>query len=271
MYELDEIQVGNRIKMIAEINEMSVTEVMVKATVTMMATVVKPRLKDYDVYLMETGRIKGVTIRNKIAGRKPWKDGTHGITDHINNMFEEYELEVINEDFFSHTLELIDRALKSIYDGNHGLKVKEIYDVALSHPNFLYSMLQIGVRLLGQRLQDKNIELKNKTLDHILQEIKKKRNRIEELFKSVRTAEDLKQALIVYYDEINVYFDEFLDRDVTEGTKWKSALEIAGEKAMLDQVGEDNVLYFIGQIIFKIQERFMINIPLIRPEAITMK
>ena len=40
---------------------------------------------------------------------------------------------------------------------------------------------------------------------------------------------------------------------------------------MLDQVGEDNVLYFIGQIIFKIQERFMINIPLIRPEAITMK
>ena len=104
-----------------------------------------------------------------------------------------------------------------------------------------------------------------------MQEIKKKRNRIEELFKSVRTAEDLKRALIVYYDEINVYFDEFLDRDVTEGTKWKSALEIAGEKAMLDQVGEDNVLYFIGQIIFKIQERFMINIPLIRPEAITMK
>lgn len=255
MYELDEIQVGNRIKMIAEINRMSVTEVMVKATVTMMATVVKPRLKDYDVYLMETGRIKGVTIRNKIAGRKPWKDGTHGITDHINNMFEEYELEVINEDFFSHTLELIDRTLKAIYDGNHGQKVKEIYEVALSHPNFLYSMLQIGVRLLGQRLQ----------------EIKKKRNRIEELFKSVRTAEDLKQALIVYYDEINVYFDEFLDRDVTEGTKWKSAVEIAGEKAMLDQVGEDNVLYFIGQIIFKIQERFMINIPLIRPKAITMK
>ena len=271
MYDLENIPTNNRILILSKINNKPVTEILISSTLTLLSGVMKPRLKDYDIYLIETGRIKGVTVRNKIAGRKPWSDGTHGIPNHIDDMFQEYELEDINEDFFNHTLELLDRTLKAIYDGGHGEKVKEIYDIALSHPNFLYSMLQISVRLLGQNLQKNRIELKNKTLNYMLKRIEDDKVKISNLFKMVKTSEDKQLALINYYNELSKYFDNFLEQEVGHDIKWKDAIQIAEEKVLLDQVGEENTLFFIGQIIAQIQERYRVNIPLIQNELITIK
>lgn len=253
-----------RAKAVSKVYRREIPDLLNEAIITLIAKTAKPRLKDYITYLEGGRRIKGISVRYRMKGKKAWKDGTHGIESNLNKIIESYELKDINEDLLDFAYELIDRTLKSIFEGDNK-KLRESFDIALSSPHFLHMLLQISVRLLGEKLRENDVELKNRTLDYILDRIQKDRKEIVKLFVEAQTEAEKRYAIKVYYNELEKYFIDFMERELN-GLKGEDVKTIGKELALVDHLGEDLIYIAIGAIMGQIQDFYRINIPLIEED-----
>lgn len=260
------------LKKISQKYNKKIPEILNDSIITYFALIIKPRLSDYDIYLLEMGRkIKGVEIRNKFLGRKSGAKETQRIENKIGKILEDYELTEINENLLNYSFELIDRTLKAIFDKESELKNKKIYETALSNPNFLYMMLQLAVRLIGQELKRKDVNLKNRTLNYMLDKINDDRSKTTNMFKKAKTKKEVNDVLLVYHKNLEKYFNDFMEREVGENVKWKEVVEIIKERSLVEEVGENIILLTLGIVIFQLQDKYEITLPLIEREKIIIK
>lgn len=260
------------LKKISQKYNKKIPEILNDSIITYFALIIKPRLSDYDIYLLEMGRkIKGVEIRNKFLGRKSGAKETQRIENKIGKILEDYELTEINENLLNYSFELIDRTLKAIFDKESELKNKKIYETALSNLNFLYMMLQLAVRLIGQELKRKDVNLKNRTLNYMLDKINDDRSKTTSMFKKAKTKKEVNDVLLVYHKNLEKYFNDFMEREVGENVKWKEVVEIIKERSLVEEVGENIILLTLGIVIFQLQDKYKITLPLVEREKIIIK
>lgn len=243
-----------KILIVAELEGKSPARIIHDTTVTSLSLKSELNLKDYhSVWLGNGEKISAYSGRLKIAGKKAWKDGTHGMPDNIEYIYKYFDEEEVNKNILENACRLIEATLDNTFE-NGSTKTSSKYRRALSQPNFIYMMLRLSIRLLAEDLRSKGHELNNRTLQHMTDMIKKDKKKIKESYMNASTEGDLETAHQLYYETLNKYFDDFMERKF-EGTG-KEAFDVGSERKLLEYVGEETVYIFLGYLCGEIKKKY---------------
>lgn len=244
----------SRLEMLAEIENKTIIQIISETSITYLSKMIKPRKKDYDIYL-ETGlKMGGVTISNMQQGRKAWKDGTHGMERHLDNIIMTYGEEEINKNILKTALQLIKISIDYVFsDGTE--KKKEKVNRFIQDTNFLYIMLQMAVKLIGIKLNNMDVDIENQTLKYMTQMIEADQKKIKRLFiDAIKFGDEQRfnEVVAIYYEDLSKYFINFVNRNFS-GT-FDVITKLGEEKKLMEQVGEKNIIFFIGTLLSYLKE-----------------
>ena len=232
-----------RLEMLSEIENKTIIEIISNTSITYLSKIIKPRKKDYDIYLESGIRMGGVAMSNMQQGKRSWKDGTHGMERHLENIILTYGEDEINKNILKTALQLIEISINHIFIYGSEKK-KDNLNKFIQNTNFLYVMLQMAVKLIGIRLNNLGIEIENKTLEYMTQMIEEDQTNMKKLFKDA--------VISLYYESLEKYFADFLSRNFS-GTL-EVLTKIGEEKKLMEQVGEENIIFFIGILLSHLKE-----------------
>lgn len=257
------------ILLLSQLRKKNPAEIINTATITYFAKTLKPNLKDYETIYLENGKkLSAHMMKLKQVGKNPWKDGTHGMPDHLAFIFQSIDENEVNKAILEYAYRLIDITLTDIFDNG---KITDIdkYSKALEQENFLYVMLQIAVRVIGLDLQEKGLVLENKTLDYMLNVLKADNKRIKNLFKECVSNGTPEIAIREYYNTMSNYLIDFENRRVLVTGHQIQA--IGQETSLLNDVGEETVFLFLGYLLQYLKEKFQKQKQLFEKELITIR
>lgn len=257
------------ILLLAQLRKKEPATIINDAAITYFAKTLKPNLKDYQTIYLENGKkISANMMKLKQKGKNPWKDGTHGMPDHLAEIFRSVDENEINEQILEYAYRLIDITLEDILENSKHSEANK-YLKALEEENFLYVMLQVAVRLVGMDLQEKGIKLKNNTLDYMLKLIKEEKKKINTLFKACVATGNKEIAIAEYYNTLSKYLIDFETRKIS--ISGKQIQEIGKELSLLDDVGEETLFVFLGYLLGYIKEKYQKQKRLFENNLITIK
>lgn len=257
------------ILLLSQLRKKNPAEIINTATITYFAKTLKPNLKDYETIYLENGKkLSAHMMKLKQVGKNPWKDGTHGMPDHLAFIFQSIDENEVNKAILEYAYRLIDITLTDIFENG---KITDIdkYSKALEQENFLYVMLQIAVRVIGLDLQEKGLVLENKTLDYMLNVLKADNKRIKNLFKECVSNGTPEIAIREYYNTMSNYLIDFENRRVLVTGHQIQA--IGQETSLLNDVGEETVFLFLGYLLQYLKEKFQNQKQLFEKELITIR
>ncbi len=238
-----------RLEMLSEIENKTIIEIISNTSITYLSKIIKPRKKDYDIYLESGIRMGGVAISNMQQGRKTWKDGTHGMERHLDNIIMAYGEDEINKNILKTALQLIKISINYVFsDGTE--KKKEKVNRFIQDTNFLYVMLQMAVKLIGIKLNNMEVDIENQTLKYMTQMIEADQKKIKNLFiEAIKFGDKQRfnEVVAIYYNDLNKYFINFVNRNFS-GT-FDVITKLGEEKKLMEQVGEENIIFFIGILL----------------------
>nr|DAV27997.1 MAG TPA: hypothetical protein [Caudoviricetes sp.] len=239
----------NRLSMLAEIENKTIIQIISETSITYLSKTIKPRKKDYDIYLESGIKMGGVAISNMQQGRKTWQDGTHGMERHLDNIIMTYGEDEINKNILKTALQLIKISIDYVFsDGTE--KKKEKVNRFIQDTNFLYVMLQMAVKLIGIKLNNMDVDIENQTLKYMTQMIEADQKKIKNLFiEAIKFGDEQRfnEVVAIYYDDLNKYFINFVNRNFS-GT-FDVITKLGEEKKLMEQVGEKNIIFFIGILL----------------------
>lgn len=258
-----------KVKALQILHEKSSTWVLEKILTTYFARGIMPRLNDYQTIYIEKG--KDITAhggRMVMKGKKPWKDGTHGMENHLQNVEDALGLEFVAKNIIESAATLVTTTINALFYSGSQTQINR-YKQAIPQSNFIYMMLKIAVKLIGNDLYNKEVIPTNSTLKYMTEMIEKDNKRIIELFQeSIKNTGEINEAVSVYYEILDKYFDDFIKSNHLFSIK--EALKIGEENHIIATVGEDNVISYIEFLIVNIQKRLM-HSPLFNEDLITIK
>lgn len=121
-------------------------------------------------------------------------------------------------------------------------------------------MFQIAVRLIGIDLYNKGVDFHNKTLGFMTKMMEQDKKKIGKLFSKAMTSkneEDINEAISTYYNMIDEYIEEFKEREFRGSGS--DALEIGGEQKLVEQLGEENIHFFLSILLGKLKKDLIAN------------
>lgn len=258
-----------KIELLSQLREIKPGEVINIATITYFAKTIKPNLKDYQtIYLSRGKKISGNMMRLKQTGKNPWKDGTHGMPDHLAKIFQSVDESEVNKEILNYAYRLVDITLEDIFDNGKKAE-REKYLAALEKENFLYVMLQIAVRLVGLNLKEKGITLENSTLDYMLDLITEDKKNIKNIFRECVKRGEPEVAIQEYYKILSKYLDEFTERQIL--VTGNQITKIGKETALLEDVGEETIFVFLGYLLEYLKEKYQKQKQLFENKLITIR
>lgn len=246
-----------RIVLLAELEGKAPEEIVNIAIISAISKKFKPRYKDYSFYLESGLKASGVSIRNLEKGRKAWRDGTHKMKDNLAELIETYGETTINKQVLLTALQLIKISIDNVYLENKSKK-KEKLNLLVQNINFLYVMLQIAVRLIGIDLWKKGVDFHNKTLGFMTKMMEKDKKKISDIFSTAiysKEEKNINEAISQYYDIINEYINDFEKREF-KGNGYE-VLEIGGEQKLVEQLGEENIHFFLGILLGNLKKELI--------------
>lgn len=258
-----------KILLLAELKEKTPAEIINLAAVTYFAKTLKPNLKDYETIYLEKGKkISGYMMRLKQVGKNPWKDGTHGMPNHLVEIFKSVDENEVNKEILEYAYRLVDITLEDIFDNASHNEAKK-YLMALEKENFLYVMLQIAVRLVGINLQEKGLKLENKTLDYMLNILREEKDNIKKIFKDCIKIGEPERAIVEYYNILSKYLIDFESRKIV--VSGSQIHEIGQELSILNDIGEETLFIFLGYLLGYLREKYQVQKQLFENKLITIK
>lgn len=258
-----------KILLLSELRGLEPAEIINTATVTYFAKTIKPNLKDYEIIYLNNGKkISGNMMKLKQVGKNPWKDGTHGMPNHLAKIFQSIDENEINKEILEYAYRLVDITLEDIFDNGRKSEVDK-YLKALEKENFLYVMLQIAVRLVGIELQEKGMKLQNNTLDYMLSVLKEEKTKIKKLFRECIAKGEPEKAISQYYMVLEKYLIDFENRNIL--VTGEQIRGIGKEVVLLEDVGEDTVFLFLGYLLQYLKEKYQDQKQLFENRLITIK
>lgn len=258
-----------KIELLSQLREIKPGEVINIATITYFAKTIKPNLKDYQtIYLSRGKKISGNMMRLKQTGKNPWKDGTHGMPDHLAKIFQSVDESEVNKEILNYAYRLVDITLEDIFDNGKKAE-REKYLAALEKENFLYVMLQIAVRLVGLNLKEKGITLENSTLDYMLDLITEDKKNIKNIFRECVKRGEPEVAIQEYYKILSKYLDKFTERQIL--VTGNQITKIGKETALLEDVGEETIFVFLGYLLEYLKEKYQKQKQLFENKLITIR
>ena len=244
-----------RLEMLAEIENKTVIEIISSTSITYLSKIIKPRKKDYDIYLECGLKMGGITMSNMQQGKESWNDGSHGMPKHLDNIIASYGKEEVNKNILKTALQLIRISIDYVLsEGTE--KKKEKVNRFIQDTNFLYIMLQMAVKLIGIKLNNMDVDIENQTLKYMTQMIENDQKKIKNLFIDAIKYGDNKrfnEVVSIYYDNLNEYFINFVNKNFS-GT-YDIITKLGEEKKLMEQVGEENIIFFIGVLLSNLKER----------------
>lgn len=254
-----------KVFMLAEIENKTPETILKDTATTYLATLIKPRYKDYDLYFQSGGRIAGLTMANVQKGKKAWKDGSHGIKNQISQLFETYEVDDINKDIINKSCELVKMSLDHVFLKGSDKKRSD-FEQYITHNDFLFVMLQLSVKLLGTQLYLSGVDMENKTLEYVSKMMETHKRKFSKMFSqaiSSRSNEEFQLVCEEYRTDLANMLNDYMKREVQAGTTMKVASKPGEETKLLEQVGIENVHIFLGYLVqqlrFRVQETFSFN------------
>lgn len=258
-----------KILMLAEIKGKSPVEIINTASLTYFAKTLKPTLKAHQTIYLESGKkISANMMRLKQIGKNPWKDGTHGMPNHLAEIFRSVDENEVNKAILEYAYRLIDVTLQDIFENASKGDAKK-YLEALDEENFLYVMLQIAVRLVGMDLQNKGVKLENKTLDYMLNVMKEDQANIKKVFKQCVSTGTKEVAVKEYYAMLERYLSTFENKKIL--LTGKEVTNIGIELSLLADVGEETLFVFLGYLLEYLKDKYQTQKQLFSKELITVK
>ncbi len=254
-----------RVFMLAEIEGCSPEKILQDTATTFLSTLIKPRYKDYDLYFESGRRIAGITMANVQKGRKAWKDGTHGVKNNVDQLFNTYESDDINTDVINKSCELVKMSIDHVFLEGSEKKKKDFLQY-ITHNDFLFVMLQLSVKLIGLKLYKDGIDMENKTLEYVTKMIENNKRKFSKMFAEAVSTNDEEQFLVVcqeYSIEIENLLRDYMRREVAAGTPMGVANTQGRESKLVEQVGLENIHIFLGYLVqhlrIRLQQDFGFN------------
>ena len=264
-----------RINMISKLEDMTSEEVIERAVTTFLAQRIKPLLANYETIYLEKGiKIGARSASLEEIGKKPRKTGTHGMPNHLEVLFNAFGESPITQNITLFAARLVGTTLDDIisYDNpsdddssnmsesNKKSKARKArkYLKAIEKSNFIYMMLQVAVKVIGEDLYKKKLECENETLKYMTAMINKDRNEISQIFKeALANNEDLNNAVTEYYNKLAYYYEDFKNRN--HNISGESLDKMSSEIQTVKQFKEENILIFIGYLVREIKNESLIK------------
>lgn len=242
-----------RLNMLSTLENKNIIEIINETSITYLSKTIKPRKKDYDIYIEAGIRMGGVAISNMQQGKKAWRDGTHGMEMHLENIIATYGEEEVNQNILKTAIQLIKISIDHVFLYGTNQK-KEKINKFIQNTNFLYVMLQMAVKIIGIKLNNLNVDIENKTLSYMTKMIDEEQKNIKNLFKEAINSGDQEQfnnVVSLYYESLEKYFIDFMNRNYSGSLNVLTKL--GEETKLLKQLGEENVLFFIGTLLSQLK------------------
>ncbi|MGL4392660.1 MAG: hypothetical protein ACRCSK_04450 [Fusobacteriaceae bacterium] len=220
------------------------------AIITDVSKNTKPNYENYKFIYM-TGRQVALSIK----GRKPRVTGSHGIPSNLDVIVKSFDTNEINNNIlqtaFLLTDATLDRAIKS------GGKKEEIYKKIIDDIMILRTHIELSTKILGEHLINQNITLANQTLEYMCKMIREDKRNITKKFVHAFSSGDqnsIIEARKYYHETINGYFDDFLEK---QNFSYHTAKKIGEESMIVKMLGQDNIDYLFGIILYKFRLQLM--------------
>ena len=259
----------SKLLMFAQMRKKEPVVILNTVAITFFATTLKPTLKSYQTTYLNNGKkISGNMIRLKQIGKNPWKDGTHGMPDHLAVIFRSVDEDEINREILEYAYRLIDITLQDILENSKPSEAKK-YLAALEQENFLYVMLQIAVRLVGLELKNRGKILENHTLDYMLEVLREEKTKLSQLFARCIVNGNIEVAINNYYSTLNNYLNDFENRIIS--TSGHQIRAIGAELSLLEDIGEETLFTFLGYLLGELQNKYQIQKQIFANKLITIR
>lgn len=233
---------------IAEFYNMNAEEVLKKGLLTFISTLMYPNYKNYS-YI-----VSGITQARMVNG----VSGRNYIANQIEDLERTYGLAGINENLLERAADLVITSIDSIYERENE-KLKTAYGMAIQDPGFLLINFQLIIKILGEYLIKKNIEIENKTLHYMTLAIKDEKRKITNYFiEAYATGDerDIANAKEYYREKMNDLLYKYIFK---LQIPYYDAMDFGIEQTIVQKLGVENLEAILYVILFNIQEKIMSN------------
>lgn len=256
-----------RLNMLAEIENTTPSKLINDVTITFFSKIMKPNFNQYQSVYLENGqKISALMTRYQEKGKKPWKDGTHGMPNHLKKIIDTFGEELVSNELLEYAYRLMDTTLTNIFENGSNQNIKK-YREALMQPNFVYMMLQISVRLLSFDLYENNIRTENTTLYYMTKMLIEKKKEIKLMFEKAYSDSDREIAINKYYSMLEENFRDFKKQHAP----LEDGMKAGAEEKLVEQVGEDTIFIFLGFLIERIRNKYSKQLAIWNTETISIR
>lgn len=249
-----------RVFILAELEE-KLPEILINdVIISSISKKLKPRFKDFNLYLENGLKISGMSVKNLEQGRKAWKNGTHGMKNNLLELIHTYGETNINKEVLKTALQLIKISIDNVFINTNNNKKQEKINIFIQNIDFLYVMLQVAIRIIGIDLYNKGIEFQNKTFGYMTKMMEKEKRKISKMFSQAmitKNEEEMNVAITNYYNMIDEYFEDFSKREFSGNGK--DVVAVGGEQKLVEQFGEENIILFIGFLLGRLKNDLIEN------------
>lgn len=185
-------------------------------------------------------------------------NGRNYVESQVEKLLKIYDLEDINNDIIEKAIELITLTFDSIYfKGREKTKTK--FMEALEDVEFLYINLRLAVKIIGESLRNKNVELSNLTLQFITDEIKNEKSNIAEEYISAYVSGDEKQ-LHIARNNYRETMERMLNNFVSQlSIPYDKAMQLNKEQEIVKKIGKENLDYITVYLLGEVQREILKN------------
>ena len=113
----------------------------------------------------------------------------------------------------------------------------------------------MAVKLIGIKLNNMDVDIENQTLKYMTQMIEADQKKIKRLFiDAIKFGDEQRfnEVVAIYYEDLSKYFINFVNRNFS-GT-FDVITKLGEEKKLMEQVGEKNIIFFIGTLLSYLKE-----------------
>ncbi len=248
LQRIDSEKFRNNIVNVAEFYDMGEEEVLKKGILTYISTLIYPNYKNYS-YI-----ISGITQARMVKG----VSGRNHIVNQINDLERTYGLIGINENLLERAADLVITSIDSIYE-RENKKLKKAYGKAIQDPDFLLINFQLIIKILGEYLIKKDVEIENKTLKYMTLAIKDEKRKITDHFieaYATENEESIVNAKEYYREKMNELLAKYI---LKLQIPYYDAVAFGTEQMIVKKLGIENLEAILYVILFNIKEKIMSN------------
>ena len=183
-------------------------------------------------------------------------NGRNYVESQVEKLLGIYDLEDINNDIIEKAIELITLTFDSIYfKGREKTRIK--FMEALEDVEFLYINLRLAVKIIGESLRNKNVELSNLTLQFITDGIKKEKSNIAEEFIAAYVSGD-EQQLNIARNNYRETMERMLNNFVSQlSIPYDKAMQLNKEQEIVKKIGKENLDYITVYLLGEVQREIL--------------